>query len=749
MSKDLDRAILDRTPALKAFLDEIGAKQKSIRRYVIEGDKPTYGNLREDRGSVTVHSDGKLTCRGAAEPPSDELAAKIAIEVMAAGWPTSCPIGSRARPDELNAVSEAELFRFLSVDGEQTLFIQHLVRNEDGTKDYFSWSYWSDGVWRALEPDGLLPLYGMEKMTPGTTVFLHEGASAARRVQWMIERQTKDARDAYDACPWGPSLSGAVHLGWIGGAPNPNRTDWGVLRRLPKDTRIFVVADNDTVGVAAISKISRELQRRLTAIVFDDNFNPGFDLADPWPRHPAWWNDKRYLGPTLDDLSRPATWATKVIRTGTKGHPKLALRDEFRDEWLLSMDPHMAAHRTLSNRLYPPDVLNRFVAPFSDAEDVARLLAKEVSVHADGIAYRPQPKLELRRVLNVDGERLINTYRPPTVTPLAGDPAPFLDFMDYVFPDPADRTHVLRWCATLIARPEVRMRYAMLLISERQGVGKTTLVDAVLAPLIGRWNVSSPSESQIADSGFNSWIAHKRLAHVSEIYSGQSRKTYDRLKAVIADDSVDVNRKYMEEYTIENWVHVVACSNSIRALHVDDGDRRWLIPRITEELKPRQWWDAFHGWLRSGGLSIVAAWAEGYVSEQGAVRTGDRAPETTAKSEVIAEARSEGQRLALDLAGIAKDAGQVVLLVDEVRAWVASKRGMAIDNSKLESNLTLRKALMIGGLVEPDRKEGAPDRRIKVGQRWRTVVATFPIPSDAKWDDLKARHRKPEALETM
>lgn len=87
------------------------------------------------------------------------------------------------------------------------------------------------------------------------------------------------------------------------------------------------------------------------------------------------------------------------------------------------------------------------------------------------------------------------------------------------------------------------MRYAMLLISERQGVGKTTLVDAVLAPLIGRWNVSSPTESQVADSGFNSWIAHKRLAHTHLEVRGDLDAHFIR-GALVSGNDWAISEKY-------------------------------------------------------------------------------------------------------------------------------------------------------------------------------------------------------------
>jgi hypothetical protein len=114
--------------------------------------------------------------------------------------------------------------------------------------------------------------------------------------------------------------------------------------------------------------------------------------------------------------------------------------------------------------------------------------------------------------------------------------------MEYLFINESERHEALRWCATLIARPDIRMHYGMLLISERQGVGKTTLGAGILAPLVGIQNVGFPGENDIT-AAFNEWVAHKRLAIVSEIYSGSSWKAYHALKAVITDKDITVNQK--------------------------------------------------------------------------------------------------------------------------------------------------------------------------------------------------------------
>jgi hypothetical protein len=96
---------------------------------------------------------------------------------------------------------------------------------------------------------------------------------------------------------------------------------------------------------------------------------------------------------------------------------------------------------------------------------------------------------------------------------------------------------------------------------------------------VGLHNVSFPTEKQVTDSVFNSWAVHKRLAVVNEIYVGHSKKAYDNLKSYITDGRLSVEEKYQKPYDITNWVHIFACSNSLRALRLAYEDRRWFVPR--------------------------------------------------------------------------------------------------------------------------------------------------------------------------
>jgi hypothetical protein len=306
------------------------------------------------------------------------------------------------------------------------------------------------------------------------------------------------------------------------------------------------------------------------------------------------------------------------------------------------------------------------------------------------------------------GSSAINLHVPTSIKAHAGDAGPFLDFMKYMFNDEEELKHVLKWCATLIARPSIRMGYGLLLISEQQGIGKTTLGAHILAPLVGLHNTSFPGENDIT-SAFNEWVAHKRLAVISEIYSGSSWRAYHALKSVITDREVTVNQKYMRQYVVENWCHVLASSNSMRALKMENDDRRWLYPEMAEVPWPREKFDFFRAWLTTGGLGIIKGWAEewgDYVAES------DRAPMTARKMEMIEGSRSEAQSEALDIARTVAGLGRAGgVAIKDVIGWVrAHAQGRVFD-----SDYELRRAMTDGGLL-------VYPKRLRIGNRVQVVL---------------------------
>jgi hypothetical protein len=257
----------------------------------------------------------------------------------------------------------------------------------------------------------------------------------------------------------------------------------------------------------------------------------------------------------------------------------------------------------------------------------------------EGIDYLP----DLPPGIVVERKRVINTHVGSKLRPKAGNAWPWFRFMTRLIPNKKDRKEIMRWCATLLACPGTKMTYAVLLVSEKQGVGKSTLAE-ILALAIGKHNVSYPSDVEITDSQFNEYAAHKRLIVVQEIYAGQSSKCYNKIKSLITDASLTVYRKYLHPYPITNHVHLFACSNSMRALKLPGDDRRWLVPKVAEEAPGLAYWTEFYAWLDGDGIELIMDWAREFVAKHGQVMPGAHAPDSAAKKEMIVEGYSVGEK---------------------------------------------------------------------------------------------------------
>lgn len=731
--------------SIAEYLRRVRGHMTSMRKARVE---EKVGKYRTVHASITFVTEGELAGTVVVEPtgqyePSDGERASIREDLR--GWrgpayqPRLCTAKDwtySLRGTSLERASEDSLFAFWDLKRETLLAVQE--RRDvvaDGVavdKEYRVWTPWSDGRWHLAEPDGLLPLWGLEGLTDHSTVVVHEGAKAARFVRELI------AKEQWAKCPWARDLRYAAHVGWIGGALRPLATDWSPLTAKGVE-RVILIADNDAPGERAVSKISRAIGKPLSVVMFDKQFPSGFDLGDSFPAN--LFCDGVYSGPSLHDCSRPATWATAELerQPGERGPPRYYLRTEFvENQWYCTVTPKFVVHADRPNHLFSDDEFNAFYQPFSDVKDTATKLRDRPEAQLLGVDYHPGLS---PGPMVADGKRLWNAYQPPTVRPVTGDARPWLEFLEHLFPVPEDRRQAARWLATLIARPATRMEYAMLLISETQGVGKSTL-GVILKPLIGASNVSVTSAQTIVESQFTGWLARKRLVIVNEIYEGHNSRAYDKLKTYVTDTEVECNEKHIRPYPVRNWVTFLACSNSTQALHLDDEDRRWFVPSVTNALKPRVWWEGFHRWLAGDGLGIIRAWAE-REAQADPVLAGERAPESTAKSAIIEDSRSEGNQLAREIAAaMMARPERTIVTVRDVRGWIARRRGIVRaggepdwSSRNLDSARKLIGAMKALGVTVWG--AGTVDRRPVIDGLKETLVFNFK-PDDAEtWSVLR------------
>jgi hypothetical protein len=695
--------------AVMEYINRIGAEVINFRTFQVREWK---GKYYFEKAFIRVTPEGEVECPAEFAPTAKEADA-IKKEWNEGALPNSVPARSTKGIKVLN--DKSKLYLFYNTEGMITF-----VQERTEPKAYLPWSFWSDGLWRQMQPDGKIPLWKPKrpaKYVPRNKVMIHEGAKAADAA-WQLPKTH----------PWYEEFDDYEHWAIVGGALAVNRADYEDLKKKQASDVVYV-CDNDHPGRSMLQLVSKNYGARLQGVVFDGEFPESWDCADPLPAD--FFEDGVYVGKPFAAYRKPATYATEKITPANKEEkPYYVARKHFLEEWHHVVQPECFIHRDYPDKLYTAKEFNNLVSPYSQVSETHRQVIKDDAGKGYAIAYDPGKK---PGIYNGHDGHYINTHRTPLFRkyPKDGytkaDFAPFIEFMEHLIPNPEDRKELLRWCATLIARPSVKMHYGVLLISETQGVGKGTLGEKILAPLIGLSNSSFPGEEEIVESKYNYWMAHRRLAVVHEIYAGHSSRAYNKLKSVVTDKNIEVHRKYMADYRVENWVHIFACSNSPRALRLSLDDRRWLVPKVSEEKRPEKYWETFHHWLRrKEGLEKIKWWAENAFKDY--VKTGQDAPWTSIKKDIVEEGMSDGQKLVYTvLEGVREGIKDPVLiddnaLVDLIKDELYEGRR----NDRLEKPQTVRQiAKGLGYFIHPERIKNA---------NWGTVLRPTRLICSSKAD---------------
>lgn len=715
---------LNDLPAVKSYLRRIGAKERNFRKAVIE---ETVVGYPKAVGWVTFADDGTVKPGGKAEGPTAEEQEAITKEFAGARFPKMITLAAIADPPPGVKLSSPNVFVLHALNGEVAM-IQERYETGDGGKGFTPWTRWDDGQWRKMEPD-TLPFYGLDRRKNQTTLFLHEGAKAAAKMQRVIE-----GAESADRFPWFERMRYGCHVGWIGGTHAADRSDWEGLAKLGWK-HVVIVADNDDGGVDVSAKLAEHFRCRVDVLRFDGLFTDTFDLGDPFPAE-MWDKHHRYTGPAFEDCLTPGDWATDTVLVPT-GNP----RSPFREVHLLR-EGFIARYRVVTAtqqvfcadrpaRAMSREAFNDNVRSRSALKDTYGALVSKETARCDARDYFPNSRPgKLMRA----GQVLWNAYQPSAVVAEPGSAKPWEDYLAHLFPVDADRHEAKRWIATLIARRDIRMLYSLLLVSTTQGVGKSTL-GQILAALLGETNVSFPNPQSI-EGRFNSWQNGKLLAWVDEIYTEGKKHVYDKLKNAITDPTVEVETKGVDGFVISNWIVIGACSNSRRALYIPNKDRRWFIPRVTEAKRSEADWSEFRAWLRSGGYSKIRWWAEEFAKDH-AVRPGEEAPMSGAKAEFIEENKLPWQRITEGFIAEFVGPTPAIVTAKDLKAWIHAE--LAADD--LDGKAIMPDRALMDLLREA---EGvwvwAGDDRPKIGGRKgtkETLVLNFDR-GGARWSEVSA-----------
>lgn len=248
----------------------------------------------------------------------------------------------------------------------------------------------------------------------------------------------------------------------------------------------------------------------------------------------------------------------------------------------------------------------------------------------------------------------LNVYYP--ITPLAepGDITPFLRHLAFMFPDPNDQRILIEYMAHNAKYPGHKIYWAPV-IQSTEGVGKTILREMMNAA-IGSLYTHTPNAQELVDSGskFNGWMLHKLFITVDEIKVDEKHELIERLKPLITEDRIEIQRKGADQIVEDNCANWMFFTNYQDAIPVNKDTRRFSVfysaLQCHEDLEQRQmgehYFNTLFAWLKSGGYRRLTHYLLNYPIERGAI--AKRAPKTSSMEDVLIQSRSPLEKLIRD-----------------------------------------------------------------------------------------------------
>ena len=164
--------------------------------------------------------------------------------------------------------------------------------------------------------------------------------------------------------------------------------------------------------------------------------------------------------------------------------------------------------------------------------------------------------------------------------------------------------YMLDWMANLVQNPGKKTGVSVTLLGG-QGTGKTflgTVIEALTNPYNTRINNSS-----IITSQYTSYLEGVVFLFVDEATVATDKATKSKLKALVTDDNILIDKKFQTAYTVKNYTNLMFASNESWTANVDTDDRRHQIFNVSDIFKQNSsFFAALHSELyEEGGLMVL------------------------------------------------------------------------------------------------------------------------------------------------
>jgi hypothetical protein len=169
---------------------------------------------------------------------------------------------------------------------------------------------------------------------------------------------------------------------------------------------------------------------------------------------------------------------------------------------------------------------------------------------------------------------------------------PILKQLQFLCNDNIEYTNkTLKWLAHIIQYPDIKTEVSLLfrdegdMLNEGGGTGKNLFLEFFGFEILGDEYCSVVGANQELYGNFNSQFEGKLFIFVEEACGKDNHSNNDILKSRITSKKLNVNKKMVANYTINDFANYVFGSNNHNPLPIRNGDRRFWVFDVVPEMR--------------------------------------------------------------------------------------------------------------------------------------------------------------------
>ena len=181
---------------------------------------------------------------------------------------------------------------------------------------------------------------------------------------------------------------------------------------------------------------------------------------------------------------------------------------------------------------------------------------------------------------------VLNIYIPNYITAKKGDVKFIIDFFVWLVGEKKWKI-IEQWIAFMLQHPGIKMKWAVVLVSVVEGVGKGLLA-RIISRILGAENVNENANYKHLTNTHNTLLIGTQLLVLNEVSLGDFKSKQEgtnTLKNFVADDIYSCNFKNKPMVKLPNLTNFMLFSNDERVVGAPQGGRRYFFNNISKTEK--------------------------------------------------------------------------------------------------------------------------------------------------------------------